>query len=62
MSKPITYEVEVRPNGDKCWHLNDKGLCHAEWKKEVAKLNQPSCNGKVVQIEGVKYRLVKVEQ
>ena len=49
-------------DGSKHWYLNDKYLSHSEWKEEVAKLNQPSCNGKVVQIEGVKYRLVKVEQ
>ena len=49
-------------NGGKYWYLNGKEFSHYEWKKEVAKLNQPSCNGKVVEIEGVKYRLVKVGQ
>ena len=49
-------------SGSKHWYLNDKYLSHSEWKEEVAKLNQPSCNGKVVEIEGVKYRLVKVGQ
>ena len=49
-------------NGTKYWFLNDKEFSHSEWKEEVSKLNQPTRNGKVVEIEGVKYRLVKVKQ
>ena len=48
-------------NGDKEWYLNGEKLSHSEWKEEVAKLNSPSCNGKVVEIEGKKYRLMEVE-
>ena len=48
-------------DGSKSWYLNGKGLSHAKWKKKVAKLNSPSCNGKVVEIEGKKYRLMEVE-
>jgi len=52
----IEYET-----GNKSWYLNDECLSHAEWKEEVAKLNQPTRNGKVVEIEGKKYRLVEIE-
>ena len=50
-----------RANGDKKWYLNGKKLSYSEWKEEIAKLNQPTCNGKVVEIEGKKYRLMEVE-
>ena len=48
-------------NGDKSWFLNDKELSHSEWKQAIAKLNEPSCDGKVVEIEGKKYKLMEVE-
>ena len=48
-------------NGDKEWYLNGKCLTHSEWKQEVAKLNQPTCKGKVVEIEGKKYQLLEIK-
>ena len=48
------------PNGNKYWYLNDKQYYEADWKLEVAKLNkQPiSCDGKEVEIDGKKYKLI----
>ena len=45
-----------RADGSKSWYLNDKLLTEAEFKN---RMNKP-CSGKVVEIEGVKYRLVEV--
>ena len=44
-------------NGDKHWYINDKQLSQAEFNDR----NKPkaSCAGKVVEIDGVKYKLVK---
>ena len=43
-------------NGDKAWYLKGKQLTEAEFNKRKNK----SCSGKVVEIEGVKYKLVEV--
>ena len=43
-------------DGSKSWLLNDKLLTEAEFKN---RMNKP-CSGKVVEIEGVKYKLVEV--
>ena len=45
-------------NGTKEWYLNDKHLTESQWREAV----QPkaTCVGKVVEIDGVKYKLVKV--
>ena len=44
-------------NGDKYWLLNGNELTEAEFNK---KLKKP-CNNKVVEIDGIKYRLTIVE-
>ena len=43
-------------DGTKCWYLDGKQLTESQWKKAV-KL-KPSCVGKVVEVDGVKYRLI----
>jgi len=43
-------------NGSKEWWLDDKYLTQAQWKQAVKP--KPSCVGKVVEVDGVKYRLV----
>ena len=42
--------------GGKEWYLNGKELTEAEFNNRMNK----SCSGKVVEVEGVKYRLVEV--
>jgi len=43
-------------DGSKAWYLNGKPLTETEFKQRMNK----SCSGKVVDIEGVKYKLVEV--
>ena len=43
-------------NGDKYWYLNGEHLTEAEFNKRF----QKPCSDKVVEIDGVKYKLVKV--
>ena len=43
-------------NGNKWWYLNDKRLTEAEFNNRI----KNPCSGKIVEIEGVKYRLVEV--
>ena len=43
-------------DGDKGWCLNGKYLTEVEFNKRMNK----SCSGKVVEIDGVKYKLVEV--
>jgi hypothetical protein len=45
-------------NGAKFWYLDGEELSEEEWRKRV---NPGSCAGKVVEIEGRKYRLEEVE-
>jgi hypothetical protein len=48
-------------SGNKEWCLNGKHYSEAEFKTELAKRTQThSCEGKVVEIEGKKYRLSEV--
>ena len=44
-------------NGDKCWYLNGKRLSEEEFNKQ-----RNSCNNKVVEIDGKKYRLQLIEE
>ena len=44
-------------DGSKAWHLNDKQLSEAEFNARTKPA--PSCEGKVVEVDGVKYKLVK---
>jgi hypothetical protein len=43
-------------NGTKEWYLNNKKYTEEEYNK---KMKKSSCNGKIVEIEGKKYRLVE---
>jgi len=45
-------------NGDKYCYLNGKELTEKEWKQQTNK--EPSCDGKIVEVEGKKYRLTKI--
>ena len=49
----IEYTVKVDANGTKAWYLNNEELTESEFKKRTA------CSGKVVEIKGVKYKLVE---
>ena len=49
-------------NGTKYWYLNGKKLIEKQWKAEVAKLKtkSQSCEGKIVEIEGKRYKLTEI--
>jgi len=42
--------------GGKHWYLDGKELTESQWKQAVKP--KPSCVGKVVEVDGVKYKLV----
>ena len=46
-------------DGSKYWYLNGKELTKTEWRKQIQKVKAP-CVGKVVEVDGVKYRLTAV--
>jgi len=46
-----------RPDGYNEWWLNGKYLTEEGWRAKLH--SQPSCDGKVVEIEGKKYKLVE---
>ena len=47
-------------DGTKEWWLNGIEYSEAQWKKEVAKIkNKNSCNGRIVEIDGKKYKLIE---
>ena len=43
-------------DGTKYWYLDDKQLTQAQWLEAVKP--KPSCVGKIVEVDGVKYKLV----
>jgi len=43
-------------NGSKVWYLNNRCLSEAEWRAKT----QPSCEGRVVLIDGKRYKLTEV--
>jgi len=43
-------------DGSKFWYVDGKKLTHSQWKLAVKP--KPSCVGKVVEVDGVKYRLI----
>jgi endo-1,4-beta-mannosidase len=47
------------PNGVKGWHLDGKELTEQEHKAATSK---PTCEGKIVEIDGKKYELKGVQQ
>ena len=46
-----------RADGSKSWYLNGEKLTKAEFNARFKQ--KPSCEGKVVEVDGVKYKLVK---
>ncbi len=47
-------------NGTKHWYLDGTKYIESEWKKEIAKIKMKnSCNGKIVEIDGKKYKLIE---
>ena len=44
-------------DGTKHWYLDGECLTQAQWKQSVKP--KPSCVGKIVEVDGVKYRLVE---
>ena len=44
-------------DGSKSWYLNGEKLTKAEFNARFKQ--KPSCEGKVVEVDGVKYKLVK---
>jgi len=44
-------------DGSKHWFLDGKELTHSQWKLAV-KPKVASCVGKIVEVDGVKYRLI----
>jgi len=47
-----------RANGGKSWYINDEYLTEYGWRAKLQP--QPSCDGKVVEIGGKKYKLTEV--
>ena len=49
-------------DGDKSWYLNGKRYTEEKYKKEISKRknSKDSCNGKVVEIDGKKYKLTEI--
>jgi len=45
-------------NGNKSWYINDEYLTEYGWRAKLQP--QPSCDGKVVEIDGKKYKLTEV--
>jgi len=45
-----------RADGTKSWYLNDKYVTEAQWREQM-KPKAP-CEGRVIEVEGVRYRLV----
>ena len=45
-------------SGSKYWYLNGVELSETEWRKQTQKVKTP-CVGKVVEVDGVKYKLVE---
>jgi hypothetical protein len=45
------------PDGSKCWFLNGEELTEQEHKAATSK---PNCEGKIVEIDGKKYKLMGV--
>jgi hypothetical protein len=45
-------------DGSKYWYLDGVKYTEAEWSKQTQKVKAP-CVGKIVEIDGVKYKLVE---
>ncbi len=49
-------------NGKKYWYLNGERYSEVEWRNQINKLKAPKahCEDKLVEVDGVKYKLVKI--
>ena len=50
-------------NGYKWWHIDGEEYTEEDFRKKIAKMKSPvaqSCAGKVVEIEGKRYKLLEV--
>jgi hypothetical protein len=45
--------------GSKCWCLGGASYTEAEWRKQTQKNVKAPCVGKVIEIDGVNYKLVE---
>jgi len=45
------------PDGDKEWYVDGKKMTEKEFNEYIKP--KPSCEGKVVEVDGVKYKLTK---
>jgi len=46
-------------DGTKYWFLNGVSYTEADWRKQLQKKVKSSCIGKVIEIDGIKYKLVE---
>jgi hypothetical protein len=44
-------------DGSECWYINNKKMSESEWKLAIAP--KQSCAGKIMEIDGVKYKLIE---
>jgi len=44
-------------DGSECWYINNEKMSESEWKLAIAP--KQSCAGKIVEIDGVKYKLIE---
>jgi hypothetical protein len=47
-------------NGDKVYYLNGIKLTETKFNQKTKKTKKSSCEGKMVEIDGVKYKLVSI--
>ena len=45
-------------DGTKFWYLNDKAYTEVDWRNQLQKVKAP-CEGRLVEVDGVKYKLVE---
>ena len=55
--KHIEYKVKVYANGNKEWFLNGERHSEEQFNKKMKK----PCENKVVEIDGIKYKLTVLE-
>jgi hypothetical protein len=47
-------------NGEKYWYIKGIKYSKEEFDNKIKELTKPSCEGKFVEVDGVKYQLVRV--
>ena len=52
----------VKSNGLRAWYLEGVRYTEEGHKKEIERRNKPSCEGQMVEIEGVRYKLVAMDE